>query len=165
MSETTSRGRIAGIDYGTVRIGVAVADLEVRIAGPLENYTRVSDDADARHFRELVAAHDIDHFVVGLPVHLSGEESQKSTEARRFGQWLSEATGKPVGFFDERFTSVEAEQFLSRGQLTKKKRKARTDMLAAQIMLAAYLESQRSKENQDSADAQSDQPGPINDDG
>ena len=80
-------------------------------------------------------------FIVGLPVHLSGRESQKSTEARAFGQWLAEQTGLPVAYFDERFTTSEAEQYLDAAELTKKQRKARLDKLAAQIMLSAYLES------------------------
>ena len=70
--------------------------------------------------------------------------SQKSAEARRFGQWLSEATGVPVVYFDERFTSVQAEQLLLDAQMTSKRRKKRLDMLSAQIMLTAFLESQSS---------------------
>jgi len=135
------RGRIVGIDYGTVRIGLAVADLEVGIAGAIENYTRRSPEADAQRFQRLVDEERVIRFVIGLPVHLSGEESQKSYEARQFGQWLHEMTSVPVEFFDERFTSAEAERHLEQANLTKKKRKARLDMLAAQIMLAAYLEA------------------------
>jgi putative Holliday junction resolvase len=136
-----TRGRVAGIDYGTVRIGVAIADWQTRIASPLENYTRRTPQLDAAHFLQLVAQEGIVQFVVGLPVHLSGDESQKSDEARRFGAWLTETTGLPVDFFDERFTSSEAEQVLGAAKLTKKQRQARLDKLAAQIMLTAYLES------------------------
>ncbi len=79
-------------------------------------------------------------FVVGLPVHLDGRESPQSIEARQFGAWLAKVTGVPVEFFDERFTTVEAEGHLLAAGLTRKRRKARRDMLAAQIMLAAFLE-------------------------
>ncbi len=103
---------MAGIDYGTVRIGIAVSNPERTIASPLENYTRRSLEQDAQRFRRLVADEGIVLFVVGLPIHLDGGESQKSVEARQFGQWLAETTGVPVEFFDERFTSREAEQFL-----------------------------------------------------
>jgi putative Holliday junction resolvase len=133
--------RIAGIDYGTVRIGIALADTEVGIAGPYENYTRRSIALDADYFVALAKDERICRFVVGLPVHLHGGESQKSTEARAFGKWLAEVTGVPVEFFDERFTSAEADHVLNAAKLTKKKRQARRDQLAAQIMLAAYLES------------------------
>jgi len=137
----TTTGRLAGIDFGTVRIGVAITDPERRIASPLENYTRRNETADAEFFRQLTKQEQIAGFIVGLPVHLDGRESQKSTEARQFGQWLKEITGKDVVFFDERFTSSEAEQALAGAELTKKQRKARLDKLAAQILLTAYLEA------------------------
>ena len=146
-----SLGRVAGIDYGTVRIGVAISDADRTIASPLEIYVRRNAALDAQWFRGLVADQGVTMFVVGLPIHGDGRESQKSGEARRFGQWLGETTGVPVAFFDERYTSVEAEQFLRGAQLTNKRRKSRIDMVAAQIILAAYLESQ----------GREHQPGPL----
>ncbi len=134
-------GRIAGIDYGTKRVGIAITDRRRTLASPLENYTRQGSEADARRFQRLVAEEDVCLFVVGLPVHLSGAESQKSREARQFGDWLTKVTQIPVDYFDERFSSSEAEQHLMAAQLTKKNRKSRLDMLAAQILLSAYLES------------------------
>src|SRR5262249_44008869 len=128
-------------DYGTVRIGVAITDVEQRIANPLVNYTRRGEKADSDFFNKLATEEKIVGFVVGLPVHLDGRESQKSLEARRFGEWLQETTDVPVVFFDERFTSAEAEQVLAGAEFTKKKRKARLDKLAAQILLTAYLEA------------------------
>lgn len=145
--------RIAGIDYGTVRIGIALADTEVGIAGPYENYTRRSVALDGEYFKTLAHEERIARFVVGLPVHLSGAESQKSTEARAFGKWLGEVTGILVEYFDERFTSSEADELLSARKLTKKQRQARRDQLAAQIMLTAYLESgARGQESVESID-------------
>jgi putative Holliday junction resolvase len=135
-------GRVAGIDYGHVRIGIAISDPERKIVSPLENYTRRGPEQDAQRFRRLVADERVVLLVVGLPIHLDGRESEKSVEARHFGQWLGEVTGLPVEFFDERFTSHEAEQLLLAADLTRKRRKKRLDMLAAQIMLNAYLEAQ-----------------------
>lgn len=140
MSQT-GPGRVAGIDFGTVRVGIAISDPERKIASPYENYTRRGEREDARRFRRLVEEETIRLFVVGLPVHLDGRESKKSLEARRFGQWLAETTGVPVQFFDERFSSHQAEETLLAAQMTKKRRKQRLDMLAAQIMLSAFLES------------------------
>jgi putative Holliday junction resolvase len=134
-------GRIAGIDYGTVRIGIALSDPERILASPCENYTRRGQQQDAERMRRLVAEEGVVLFVVGLPVHLNGQESQKSIEARQFGSWLAEVTGIPVEFFDERFTSSEAERYLLDARMTNKRRKKRLDMLAAQIMLSAYLEA------------------------
>jgi putative holliday junction resolvase len=134
-------GRLAGIDYGTVRIGVAVTDPGRTLASPFENYTRRGEEADARYFRELAAAERIVGFVVGLPVHLTGRESEKSREARAFGEWLASITALPVRYYDERFTSSQAEELLGDARFTKKQRKKRLDMLAAQILLTSYLEA------------------------
>jgi putative holliday junction resolvase len=140
VSIPQTAGRVAGIDYGTVRIGIAISNPERTIASPLENYTRRGLEQDAKRFRRLVADERVVLFVVGLPIHLDGRESPKSIEARQFGRWLGETTGVPVDFCDERFTSHEAEQSLLAADMTRKRRKKRLDMLAAQIILSAYLE-------------------------
>ena len=149
-----AEGRVAGVDYGHVRIGIAISDPDRKIASPLETYVRCGRVADAERFRRLAAEEHVTAFVVGLPVHASGEESAKSAEARKFGQWLSEVTGRPVCFFDERYTSVHADRILDDAELRGRKRKKRRDALAAQIILAAFLESP----------ARADQPPqPLND--
>ena len=136
-------GRLAGIDYGTVRIGVAITDPDQRLASPLENYTRRGLTADAAWIKRLAADERLAGFVVGLPVHGSGDESQKSHEARQFAAWLAKETSLPVRLFDERYTTAHAEAALLEAGFTKKRRKERLDKLAAQILLAAYLESSR----------------------
>jgi putative Holliday junction resolvase len=144
-------GRVAGVDYGTVRIGIAITDPGRTLASPLEQHTRAGAAADACYFQRLVEREDVRLFVVGLPVHLSGDESQKSHEAREFAQWLGETTGVPVELFDERFTTSLADEALAAGELTKKKRKARRDMLAAQMLLSAWLDAHRGREVQNEA--------------
>ncbi len=134
-------GRVAGVDYGTVRIGIAISDPQRTIASPLESYTRRGAQPDAQRFRRLAAEREIGLWVVGLPVHLDGRESRKSVEARQFAAWLGRETGVPVELFDERFTTRAAEELLLAADLSRKRRKRRVDMLAAQIMLTAYLES------------------------
>ena len=153
-SQPEAPGRVAGIDYGTVRIGIALSDPRRTIASPYENYTRRGPEQDARRFRDLVAEERVTLLVVGLPVHLDGRESEQSAGARQFGQWLAEVTGARVEFFDERFSTVQAEQFLLEADMTRKRRKKRRDMLAAQIMLAAYLQSHRGGQ---------EDPGPLDD--
>lgn len=138
---SSSPGRVAAIDYGTVRIGIAISCPERRFASPLENYNRQSQEKDAARFVRLVEEETVALFVVGLPIHLDGGESQKSKEARDFAKWLHELTGVQVALFDERFTSAQAEQMLQGANLTKKRRKARLDMIAAQILLSAFLEA------------------------
>jgi putative Holliday junction resolvase len=136
-----TQGRLCGVDYGTVRIGIAMTDSRQTLASPHENYTRRGPLLDAKYFTQLTRDESVAAFVVGLPVHTSGQESQKSSEAREFGKWLAELTGRPVVFFDERYTSAEAERWLLDAKLTSKQRKARLDKIAAQILLSAYLES------------------------
>ena len=140
-SELPHQGRLAGIDFGTVRIGIAISDPGQILASPHENYTRQDEQRDAMHFRELVEEESIVGFVVGLPIHLSGDESEKSLQAREFGAWLSKLSEKPVVFHDERYTSVDAEEHLLAANLTRQRRKARLDMLAAQMILRSYLET------------------------
>ena len=141
MTNPPAPGIVVGIDYGTVRIGVAVSDPRRMIAFPLANYTRKNQVRDAEFFRKLVADEQVMQFVVGLPLHLSGGLSEKAQEAIAFGQWLGELTGVPVDYYDERYTSVEAEGYLIEANVTRKKRKQKLDKLAAQILLTSYLES------------------------
>jgi putative Holliday junction resolvase len=137
----SEHGRLLGVDFGTVRIGLALSDAERRIASPLDTYTRRDREADARYFREVIEREEIGQLVVGLPVHLSGHEGTKAAEARAFGRWLAQATGLPIVFWDERFSTVEAESALWEAGLTHKRRKARRDRVAAQILLQAYLDA------------------------
>jgi len=139
-------GRIAAIDYGTVRLGVAITDPDQKFSSPLENYTRRNPALDAKWLADLARLERVAGFVVGLPVHTSGNESQKSIEARKFGKWVAELTQLPVALFDERYTSAQAESMLLDAEFSKKRRKERLDKLAAQILLAAYLESDRTGE-------------------
>ena len=132
---------ILGLDFGTRRVGAAVSDIGRAIAFPLEIHERRGIDGDTRHYRELIKENDIDRIVVGLPLHTSGREGQLAAAARSFGAWLADITGKPVLYFDERYTSVEAEYRLIEAGLTRQRRKALRDKLAAQIMLQAYLDA------------------------
>jgi putative Holliday junction resolvase len=137
----SARTRLLGVDYGNVRIGLSVSDADRKIASPLTTYTRRGSEPDSRYFRALVEQEEIGQIVVGLPVHLDGREGQKAAEARAFGKWLGEATGLPVVFWDERFTTVEAEGYLLSAGLTSKRRKQRRDRVAAQILLQSYLDA------------------------
>ncbi|MCS7306803.1 MAG: Holliday junction resolvase RuvX [Thermoguttaceae bacterium] len=153
-SGVSGAGRVAGIDFGRVRIGVAITDPGRRIASPYQTYQRRTRSEDAEWFRRLVQEQEIRLFVVGLPLHADGSESQLSRAAREFGQWLQEVTGVPVHFFDERFSTQWAEQTLRQAGLRGEKRRQKVDKLAAQILLTAYLESGQHR---------SPAPGPLDD--
>src|SRR5689334_3011960 len=93
-------GRIAALDYGTVRIGVAITDPDQKFANPLENYTRRGESQDAAWLKQLVQGERIVGLVLGLPLHTSGTESKKSAEVRRFASWLGKLVSVPVVLFD-----------------------------------------------------------------
>lgn len=133
-------GVLLGIDYGTKRVGVAVSDREQKFSSPLFNHDRQGIQGDERFFRKVVAEYRPVGIVVGLPIHLSGDESQKSREARDFAAWLTALSGLPHTFQDERFTSHTAELILLQAELTRKQRKARMDKLSAQILLQTFLD-------------------------
>jgi len=140
-------GVLMGIDYGTKRVGVAISDRGQKFSSPVSNYQRQGVQADERFFRKLVAEYGPVGMVIGLPIHLSGDESEKSREARRFAVWLSTVTGLPFCFQDERFSSFQAERLLTEASMTKKQRKERMDKLAAQILLQNFLERRSDAKN------------------
>jgi putative Holliday junction resolvase len=134
-------GRILGLDFGTRRVGAALSDPSGRIASPLEVYERRATIRDADHYRRLVEDEAVDRIVVGLPLHTSGREGESAALAREFGTWLGVVTGRTVSYHDERYTSHEAEDAMRATGMKSKDRRARRDMLAAQIMLQAFLDA------------------------
>jgi putative Holliday junction resolvase len=135
------KGRLLGVDFGTVRIGLAITDADRIISSPIEVRERQGPERDAAFFKSLIDREQVGGLVVGLPLHTTGREGTKAEEARAFGAWLRELTGLPVVFADERFSTVFAESALWAAGLTHKKRKARRDAVAAQVMLQAFIEA------------------------
>jgi putative Holliday junction resolvase len=140
-----TRTRILGVDPGSVRLGLAISDVERRLASPLTTYTRRDATQDALYFKKLIEAEEIGVIVVGLPIHEDGSEGAQAKAAREFGAWLEGATGVPCVFYDERFTSFAADLAFEDSGLTKKQRKARRDRVAAQILLQTYLDAMRNQ--------------------
>lgn len=135
------RGRLIGVDVGTVRVGLAVCDPDRILASPLETYTRRSAAEDADYFRKMAKTEAAVGFVVGLPIMLDGTEQTKARECRRYGAWLGEVTGLPVAFWDERFTSSLAEDALREAKVHHAKRRGKRDRIAAQLILQAFLDA------------------------
>ena len=135
------RTRLLAIDPGSVRLGLAISDVDRRLASPLTTHTRRDPVQDALFFKKVVESEEVGAIVVGLPIHEDGSEGAQAKAARVFGAWLHEATGLPVVYYDERFTTFEAEASLLEAGLTKKKRKARRDRVAAKILLQTYLDA------------------------
>ena len=134
-------GVLLGLDYGRKRVGVAVSTVEQNLALPLENWNLAGDEqADARLLRQLIEDQQAVGLIVGLPLHTDGTISALSQEAQQFGTWAGKATSLPVSYWDERYTTQQAEAVLLEANMTRKKRKARRDMLAARIILQGYLD-------------------------
>ena len=142
LAESLPRqGALLGVDYGTRRIGVAICNSDQTIASPFETWISRTPELDIRYFRKVIGDYRIRGIVIGLPLmpH-TGEESRQSQVTRRYGEWLRGETGLPVLYWDERYSSAEAETILwSRGEHPSKN-KARLDGLAAQIILQGYLD-------------------------
>jgi putative holliday junction resolvase len=135
-------GRLAGIDYGSVRIGIATSDPSQQFVNPYETYQRRSEKLDAQYFQRLALDERLVGWVIGLPIHCDGNESQKSMEVRQFACWLSELTGLPHVFQDERFSSKEARQLMWDTGWSPTKKKKNVDRLAAHLILTHFLQSQ-----------------------
>lgn len=133
-------GRIIGIDFGTVRIGIAVSDPGQSVATPLEIRQVQNRESDGKYFAKLVEAEQAVGLVVGLPVHMSGDSSKKSREAMKFGKWLGEVTSLPVAWQDERYSTSLAKDICEQMGLRGEKRKAHLDRIAAQVILASWLD-------------------------
>lgn len=136
------KGRLLGVDYGVNRVGLAICDPDRIIASPFATYERNDTDTDAAYFRKVVADERIVSIVVGLPIHTDGREGIKAKESRSYGAWLAGITGLPVQFWDERFSTVQAESALWNAGLTHAKRKQRRDRVAAQMILQAYIDAE-----------------------
>jgi putative Holliday junction resolvase len=134
-------GRLLGIDFGTVRIGLAVTDPDRILASPLETFERKEPATEEAWFRRLMQEEKIVGIVIGLPVHNDGREGKMAEQVRAFGTWLQTITQLPICYWDERFTSVHASESLWEAGLTHKKRKQRVDRVAAQMLLQSYLEA------------------------
>ncbi|WP_345683936.1 Holliday junction resolvase RuvX [Novipirellula caenicola] len=136
-------GRLASIDFGSVRIGIAICDPDRILASPLE--VRAADQwkQDGDYYRELTKSERISAFVVGLPIHLDGGESEKSLQAREFARWLSKTTGKPVRLFDERFTTADANNRMRAAGYSRQGKKKRIDAVAALVILESFIEACR----------------------
>ena len=137
---------VLAFDFGEKRIGVAVGDLEVRIAHPL---TTIAAEDNATRFAEiakLVAEWRPARFVVGLPMHADGVEHELSRLARRFAQRLEGRFGVPAVLFDERLTSRAAETRLRESGLRERDIDDALDAAAAREILEAWFESAGSRE-------------------
>lgn len=135
-----TQGRILAIDFGLVRMGLAVSDALGLTAQGLPTLTRTNKDADFRYLEELAAEYALVGAIVGHPISHAGEETEMSRRAARFAEALRDRLGLPVDLWDERLTSREADRSLRESNMGGKKRREARDRVAAQILLQSYLD-------------------------
>ena len=131
-----------GIDYGTVRIGVAVSD-ELEIAAHPAP-TVLVDGTEFDRLAEIVRERNVELIVLGLPLNMDGTEGTASRKVRSFAKHLKrELHGTPIVMQDERLTSCQAHEALSLLRARPDERRREVDRMAAQIILQRYLERRR----------------------
>lgn len=143
LNSVLPAGPLLGIDYGSVRVGLALCDRDQTISAPFQILERQSASEEAVFFQKLARQERLVGIVIGLPLHMSGSESAKSKEVRRYGTWLHKVTDLPIAYHDERFSSAFAWKALQAGGLKASQRKKQLDKVAAQIMLQSYLDALR----------------------
>jgi len=126
--------RIAALDYGTQRIGVAVANTEVGIAFPAAVLPN-----DLEQVARWLQQEGVQQVVVGAPYLMWGERGAQMHTVQAFAEQLRQRLGIPVELYDERLTTAEAERRLRESELPRKKREAVVDAVAAAILLDAYM--------------------------
>ena len=132
-------GRILAIDYGDRRVGLAVSDLLGITAQPI-GYVTVTGFGDAvSKILPYIKEYDIEKIVLGLPKNMSGEEGTRAEITRQFGERLKEETTAQIVFFDERLTTVYADNTLNSMNIKGKKKTGKKDTLSAVLILQSYM--------------------------
>jgi len=134
--------RILGLDIGEKRIGVALSDESQLVARPLMTIERKSKRDDFQRLAQLIAAHDVERVIVGMPWTLRSEEGRQAQRVRRYVEAMAAVIHTPMTFQDERYTSAEAEDRLA-GSPRKLRLKSDIDAAAAAIILQDYLNNPR----------------------
>lgn len=133
---------ILAIDFGRQRIGLAIAENETAPAYPLGTVKRSSNVRDVEQIADQIEERGVVHLVVGLPLNMDGSEGSSARAARSFGERLATHLGLPVDYADERLTSFEARERLSK-QGSLRGRKAAVNAIAATLILEEWLATHR----------------------
>ena len=131
--------RKMGIDYGDVRIGIALTDALCIISSPFEVYKNPGQEEALGHLDKIIKDYDVDEVAMGLPINMDGTEGERAIIHREFGEKLAKLSGVKVFYIDERLTSAEAEDILISSGVRREKRKELIDKISAQIILQTYL--------------------------
>lgn len=141
FAEALPRDRaLAGLDLGTRTIGVAVSDRRLSVATPLETIRRTKFTADAEALLAICAKREIGGLVLGMPFNMDGSEGPRCQSTRAFARNLTRLTDLPIGYWDERLSTVAAERALLEADTTRKRRSEVIDHVAAGYILQGALD-------------------------
>lgn len=136
--------RFLGLDIGSRRIGVALSDPTGLIASPLKTIHVARKPEEA--IGELIALaeeEEVEGYVVGLPLHMSGKQGAMAQKIRAFAKELTEKSQKPVLLWDERLSSAAAERALLSAGMRRAARREVRDAVAAALILQGWLDARR----------------------
>lgn len=138
--------RIMCLDYGTVRIGIALSDLTQTLASGYATYTCKSYKQDVEYLKKVISENDVKKIVFGLPLNMDGTESSQTLKTKNFANILRQNLDESIEivFADERMTSLIAEKMLLSADVSRQKRKMVIDKVSATIILQDYLDYKRS---------------------
>ena len=140
LTALPASGALAGLDFGDKTIGIAVSDLRRQVATPLSTIRRVKFTADADALLALCTARGIAGLILGLPRNMDGSEGPRAQTTRAFARNLSRLTALPIGFWDERLSTVAAERALLEADTSRKRRSEVIDHVAAGYILQGALD-------------------------
>ncbi|KRE12882.1 Holliday junction resolvase [Bosea sp. Root483D1] len=132
--------RLLGLDLGTKTIGLALSDVERRIASPLETIKRVKFKLDAMALLKVAERHAIAGLVIGLPLNMDGTEGPRVQSTRAFVRNLAPLTSLPIVFWDERMSTLAVTRTLLDADASRARRAAVVDKMAAAYILQGALD-------------------------
>ena len=131
---------IIGLDLGEKTIGVAISDNFQSVASPLETIRRKKFGLDAARLLEIIAARQIGGLILGLPFNMNGTEGPRCQSTRAFARNLVRLADLPIGYWDERLSTVAAERALLEADTSRKRRAEVIDHVAAGYILQGALD-------------------------
>ena len=136
--------RIMGLDYGSKTVGVAISDALGITAQGIETICRKEENKlrkTCARIEELIQEYEVTKIVLGLPKHMNNEIGERAEKSLQFGEMLRRRTGLEVVMWDERMTTVSAEQVLIENKVRREDRKKYIDKIAAVFILQGYLDA------------------------
>ncbi len=132
--------RLLGLDVGTKTVGAAVSNSGCSIASPLKTLQRKGKLLEISDLRTIINEYSVKSLVIGLPMHMNGDEGEKCEYVTAYATALFESLNLPILLWDERMSTMSAERLLLEGDMSRARRKDHIDAVAASIILQSFLD-------------------------